>query len=116
MKFEFYWKDSGEDQDEQRGQRADYVAHWQSEAPQVQRAQEEEEYHPPGPLTVLPPLQRPLQDPGQAQGVLREFGCTYQDDLSKEEQAKHAYFLALAAILRMYNFGELLAHKVLDSL
>mgnify|MGYP001352593077 CR=1 FL=1 len=38
--------------------------------------------------------------------------------MSKEEQAKHAYFLALAAILgdKVYNFGELLAHKVLDSL
>jgi len=49
---------------------------------------------------------------------LKYLGCTDLEDLSKEEQAKHAYFLALAAILgdKVYNFGELLAHKVLDSL
>merc|ERR1712228_97811 len=49
---------------------------------------------------------------------LKYLGCTDLEDLSKEEQAKHAFFLALAAILgdKVYNFGELLAHKVLDSL
>jgi len=49
---------------------------------------------------------------------LKYLGCTDLEDLSKVEQAKHAYFLALAAILgdKVYNFGELLAHKVLDSL
>lgn len=49
---------------------------------------------------------------------LKYLGCTELDDLSKEEQAKHAFFLALAALLgeKVYNFGELLAHKVLDSL
>jgi len=49
---------------------------------------------------------------------LKYLGCTELEDLTKEEQAKHAYFLALAAILgdKVYNFGELLAHKVLDSL
>jgi len=49
---------------------------------------------------------------------LKYLGCTDLEDLSREEQAKHAYFLALAAILgdKVYNFGELLAHKVLDSL
>jgi len=44
---------------------------------------------------------------------LKYLGCTDLEDLSKEEQAKHAFFLALAAILgdKVYNFGELLAHK-----
>ena len=44
----------------------------------------------------------------------RFLGCTETDDMSKEEQAKHAFFLALAALLGegVYNFGELLAHKV----
>ena len=37
-------------------------------SPQVQRAEGDEEYHPPGSLTVLPPL----QDPGKAHGVLRD--------------------------------------------
>ncbi len=32
----------------------------------------------------------------------------------QEEQAKHAFFLSLAALLgeKVFNFGELLAHKV----
>ena len=30
---------------------------------------------------------------------LKYLGCTELEDLTKEEQAKHAYFLALAAIL-----------------
>jgi len=49
---------------------------------------------------------------------LKYLGCTELDDLSKEEQAKHAFFLSLAALLgeKVYNFGELLAHKVLESL
>merc|ERR1719495_2388951 len=49
---------------------------------------------------------------------LRFLGCTETDDMSKEEQAKHAFFLALAALLGegVYNFGELLAHKILESL
>jgi len=49
---------------------------------------------------------------------LKYLGCTDLEDLSSEEQQKQAYFLALAAILgdKVYNFGELLAHKVLDSL
>ena len=49
---------------------------------------------------------------------LNYLGCTDLEDLSKEEQAKHAFYLALAAILgdKVYNFGELLTHKVLDSL
>merc|ERR1712002_484928 len=49
---------------------------------------------------------------------LRYLGCTAISDLSKEEQAKHAFFLSLAALLgdKIFNFGELLAHKVLESL
>ena len=49
---------------------------------------------------------------------LKYLGCTDLEDLSSEEKQKQAYFLALAAILgdKVYNFGELLAHKVLDSL
>ena len=49
---------------------------------------------------------------------LKYLGCTDLEDLSKEEQAKHAFFLSLAALLceKVYNFGELLAHKVLESL
>lgn len=49
---------------------------------------------------------------------LKYLGCTDLEDLSKEEQAKHAYYLSLAALLgdKVFNFGELLAHKVLESL
>jgi len=49
---------------------------------------------------------------------LRFLGCTDISDMSKEEQAKHAFFLSLAALLgdKVFNFGELLAHKVLESL
>jgi len=49
---------------------------------------------------------------------LRFLGCTDYQQLSGEEQAKHAFFLSLAALLGegVYNFGELLAHKILESL
>jgi len=49
---------------------------------------------------------------------LRFLGCTDYEQLSKAEQAKHAFFLSLAALLGegVYNFGELLAHKILESL
>jgi len=49
---------------------------------------------------------------------LRFLGCTDINDLSQVEQAKHAFFLSLAALLgdKVFNFGELLAHKILDSL
>merc|ERR1719228_1660827 len=49
---------------------------------------------------------------------LRYLGCTAISDLSKEEQAKHAFFLSLAALLgdKIFNFGELLAHEILQSL
>jgi hypothetical protein len=34
--------------------------------------------------------------------------------MTQEEQGKHAFFLSLAALLgeKVFNFGELLAHKV----
>jgi len=49
---------------------------------------------------------------------LKYLGCTDLEDLSQKEQVDQAFFLSLAAILgdKVYNFGELLAHKVLDSL
>jgi len=49
---------------------------------------------------------------------LRFLGCTDVTELTKEEQAKHAFFLALAALLgdKVFNFGELLAHPVLQAL
>jgi hypothetical protein len=36
--------------------------------------------------------------------------------MTQEEQGKHAFFLSLAALLgeKVFNFGELLAHKVSD--
>ena len=69
--------------------------------------------------------------------LFRYLGCTEVASLSKEEQANHAFHLALAALLgdRIFNFGvrkyfhiekskknshflagELLAHEVLQSL
>jgi 26S proteasome regulatory subunit N9 len=49
---------------------------------------------------------------------LRFLGCTDYEELTVVEQAKHAFFLSLAALLGegVYNFGELLAHKILGSL
>jgi 26S proteasome regulatory subunit N9 len=49
---------------------------------------------------------------------LRYLGCTDTDDLTMAEQTKHAFFLSLAALMGdgVFNFGELLAHKVLNSL
>jgi len=49
---------------------------------------------------------------------LRFLGCTEYEEMTKEEQAKHAFFLALAALLGegVFNFGELLAHKILEAL
>merc|ERR1711983_766425 len=49
---------------------------------------------------------------------LRFLGCTELSDLSKEDQQSHAYHLSLAALLGkgIYNFGELLAHPVLQTL
>jgi len=49
---------------------------------------------------------------------LRYLGCTDVSALTKEKQAEHAFFLSLAALLgdNIFNFGELLAHEVLQSL
>jgi 26S proteasome regulatory subunit N9 len=50
--------------------------------------------------------------------ALRFLGCTEITDIPVSEQAERAFFLGLAALLGegVYNFGELLAHPVLDSL
>ena len=49
---------------------------------------------------------------------LRFLGCTTLDTLSQQDKMSQAYHLCLAALLGkdIYNFGELLAHKILDSL
>jgi 26S proteasome regulatory subunit N9 len=49
---------------------------------------------------------------------LRYLGCTDISTLSTEEKQKNAFFLSLAALLGegVYNFGELLAHPVLQTL
>ena len=50
--------------------------------------------------------------------ALRYLGCSDLSDLSKEDQQVHAFHLSLAALLGkgVYNFGELLAHPVLQTL
>ena len=50
--------------------------------------------------------------------ALRFLGCSELSDLSKDEQQSHAFHLSLAALLGkdVYNFGELLAHPILESL
>ncbi|KAG8225801.1 hypothetical protein J437_LFUL005608 [Ladona fulva] len=50
--------------------------------------------------------------------ALRYLGCIDLSDLSQTEQEQHAFFLGLAALLGegVYNFGELLAHPVLNAL
>lgn len=49
---------------------------------------------------------------------LRYLGCTDISTLSTEDKQKNAFFLSLAALLGegVYNFGELLAHPVLQTL
>jgi len=49
---------------------------------------------------------------------LRFLGCTDLTTLSQEEKVSQAYHLCLAALLGkdIFNFGELLAHKILESL
>ena len=42
--------------------------------------------------------------------------CTYLEDLSKEEKAKHAYFLALAAILLDKGTTLPLEHVISDKI
>jgi len=50
--------------------------------------------------------------------ALRFLGCTDISDMSKSDQGNRAFKLGLAALLGdgVYNFGELLAHPVLESL
>jgi len=50
--------------------------------------------------------------------ALRFLGCSELSDLTLEEQQSHAFHLSLAALLGkgIYNFGELLAHPVLQTL
>ncbi|XP_054707398.1 26S proteasome non-ATPase regulatory subunit 13-like [Uloborus diversus] len=50
--------------------------------------------------------------------ALRYLGCTSLDDIDLEEKKSRAFTLSLAALLGegVYNFGELLAHPILDSL
>merc|ERR1712002_311831 len=50
--------------------------------------------------------------------ALRYLGCIELNELSETEQRERAFYLGLAAILGkdVYNFGELLAHPVLNSL
>merc|ERR1712242_309451 len=49
---------------------------------------------------------------------LRYLGCTELTSLSKEEKKTQAFNLSLAALLGkdIFNFGELLAHSILDDL
>lgn len=50
--------------------------------------------------------------------ALRFLGCTKIEDIPLEDQRQRAYHLGIAALLGngVYNFGELLAHPVLNSL
>ncbi|XP_043521541.1 26S proteasome non-ATPase regulatory subunit 13 [Frieseomelitta varia] len=50
--------------------------------------------------------------------ALRYLGCIDLNNISRQEQEQHAFFLGLAALLGegVYNLGELLAHPVLQSL
>lgn len=50
--------------------------------------------------------------------ALRFLGCINVEDIPAGEQAERAFNLGLAAVLGegVYNFGELLAHPILDSL
>ncbi|XP_062595435.1 26S proteasome non-ATPase regulatory subunit 13-like [Saccostrea cucullata] len=52
------------------------------------------------------------------QEALRYLGCTDLEDIPASEQVERAFNLGLAAILGdgVYNFGELLAHPILESL
>ncbi|KAG7163682.1 26S proteasome non-ATPase regulatory subunit 13-like [Homarus americanus] len=50
--------------------------------------------------------------------ALRYLGCTEVDDMETETKNKQAFYLGLAALLGegIYNFGELLAHPILEAL
>ncbi|KAK8379666.1 hypothetical protein O3P69_019567 [Scylla paramamosain] len=50
--------------------------------------------------------------------ALRYLGCIDLQDLDEEQRVKQAFYLGLAALLGegIYNFGELLAHPILEAL
>lgn len=50
--------------------------------------------------------------------ALRYLGCTDSEGLDNETRCKQAFYLGLAALLGegIYNFGELLAHPILETL
>ncbi|XP_071134795.1 26S proteasome non-ATPase regulatory subunit 13-like [Mytilus edulis] len=50
--------------------------------------------------------------------ALRYLGCMQMEDITASEQVERAFNLGLAAVLGegVYNFGELLAHPILESL
>jgi 26S proteasome regulatory subunit N9 len=50
--------------------------------------------------------------------ALRYLGCENISNLTNEEKHAHAFLLGIAALLgdNIYNFGELLAHPILESL
>jgi len=49
---------------------------------------------------------------------LRYLGCIDLDDLTPKQQQEHAFHIGLSALLgdKVYNFGELLAHPLLEAL
>lgn len=49
---------------------------------------------------------------------LRYLGCIDLDDLTPKQKQEHAFHIGLSALLgdKVYNFGELLAHPLLESL
>ena len=49
---------------------------------------------------------------------LRYLGCINLDDLTPKQKQEHAFHIGLSALLgdKVYNFGELLAHPLLESL
>ena len=49
---------------------------------------------------------------------LRYLGCTELESLSKDDRIEQAFHLSLAALLGkdIFNFGELLAHPILEDL
>ncbi|XP_063679621.1 26S proteasome non-ATPase regulatory subunit 13-like [Bolinopsis microptera] len=49
---------------------------------------------------------------------LRYLGCIDLDDLTSKQKQEHAFHIGLSALLgdKVYNFGELLAHPLLESL
>lgn len=68
---------------------------------------------------LLSELNRQMNETSEYyKSALKFLGCTDPSTLPLEEQRKHAELLAVAALVGegIYNFGELLAHPVLNSL